>query len=263
MWGWGQSSHGRKGGSRETLPWAFRGSVLEGMGPHLHGDNPHRAKAKGAPPHLSLRRGRELAHHLPHVHCPSQEPCQRELHSVLDRLAQEQQRMGGRLYKFHLPNCSKNGFYHSKQVRVPWGPIPAKPHSPHTRCPVPNALQKAPSRSVKQGPALWLGSGRTTGQIIDEVRQTQTQSEEPFSTQGGTGPVAVTGRRRMRPAWWRNGSGWVCPRPWPELPSVRCAWCWVAGCSSSPASLTFFSPAVRGVSGWRAGALLVCVPPER
>eukprot|EP00069_Balaena_mysticetus_P011628 bmy_21272T0 len=43
------------------------------------------------------------------------EPCQRELYQVLDRLAREQQKSGDKLYKFYLPNCNKNGFYHSKQ----------------------------------------------------------------------------------------------------------------------------------------------------
>ncbi|XP_047619550.1 insulin-like growth factor-binding protein 1 [Phacochoerus africanus] len=46
------------------------------------------------------------------------EPCQRELYKVLDRLAREQQKAGDRLYKFYLPNCNKNGFYHSKQCET-------------------------------------------------------------------------------------------------------------------------------------------------
>lgn len=37
---------------------------------------------------------------------------------MLDRLAQEQETAGGGLYKFYLPNCDKNGLYHSKQVCV-------------------------------------------------------------------------------------------------------------------------------------------------
>ncbi|XP_036774760.1 insulin-like growth factor-binding protein 1 isoform X2 [Manis pentadactyla] len=46
------------------------------------------------------------------------EPCQRELYKVLDRLAKEQQKAGDELYKFYLPNCNKNGFYHSKQCET-------------------------------------------------------------------------------------------------------------------------------------------------
>ncbi|EPY87331.1 hypothetical protein CB1_000255001 [Camelus ferus] len=46
------------------------------------------------------------------------EPCQRELYKVLDRLAREQQKAGDKLYKFYLPNCNKNGFYHSKQCET-------------------------------------------------------------------------------------------------------------------------------------------------
>lgn len=45
-----------------------------------------------------------------------QEPCQRELYKVLERLAAAQQKAGDEIYKFYLPNCNKNGFYHSKQV---------------------------------------------------------------------------------------------------------------------------------------------------
>ncbi|XP_049996942.1 insulin-like growth factor-binding protein 1 isoform X2 [Alexandromys fortis] len=44
------------------------------------------------------------------------EPCQRELYKVLERLAAAQQKAGDEVYKFYLPNCNKNGFYHSKQV---------------------------------------------------------------------------------------------------------------------------------------------------
>ncbi|EDL76024.1 insulin-like growth factor binding protein 1, isoform CRA_a [Rattus norvegicus] len=43
------------------------------------------------------------------------EPCQRELYKVLERLAAAQQKAGDEIYKFYLPNCNKNGFYHSKQ----------------------------------------------------------------------------------------------------------------------------------------------------
>lgn len=46
-----------------------------------------------------------------------QGPCHRDLHEVLGRLSEEQQ-SSGQLYRFYLPNCSKNGFYHSRQVRA-------------------------------------------------------------------------------------------------------------------------------------------------
>ncbi|XP_007942324.1 insulin-like growth factor-binding protein 1 [Orycteropus afer afer] len=46
------------------------------------------------------------------------EPCQRELYKVLDRLAKDQQKAGEEIYKFYLPNCNKNGFYHSKQCET-------------------------------------------------------------------------------------------------------------------------------------------------
>ncbi|XP_014683887.3 insulin-like growth factor-binding protein 1 [Equus asinus] len=45
------------------------------------------------------------------------EPCKRELYKVLDRLAKEQQK-ADELYKFYLPNCNKNGFYHPKQCET-------------------------------------------------------------------------------------------------------------------------------------------------
>ncbi|KAK2516077.1 Igfbp1 [Columba guinea] len=44
-----------------------------------------------------------------------QGPCQKELYRALYKLAKAQQRSGGEIYKFYLPNCNKNGFYHSKQ----------------------------------------------------------------------------------------------------------------------------------------------------
>ncbi|XP_016053786.1 PREDICTED: insulin-like growth factor-binding protein 1 [Miniopterus natalensis] len=47
------------------------------------------------------------------------DPCQRELYDVLNKLAQEQQAAAGdRLHKFYLPNCHKNGMYHSKQCET-------------------------------------------------------------------------------------------------------------------------------------------------
>ncbi|XP_036896947.1 insulin-like growth factor-binding protein 1 [Sturnira hondurensis] len=45
-------------------------------------------------------------------------PCRQELHSVLERLAQERQEARGGPYRFYLPNCKKNGFYHSKQCQT-------------------------------------------------------------------------------------------------------------------------------------------------
>ncbi|XP_009466406.1 PREDICTED: insulin-like growth factor-binding protein 1 [Nipponia nippon] len=47
-----------------------------------------------------------------------QGPCQKELYRALYKLAKAQQRSGGEIYKFYLPNCSKNGFYHSKQCET-------------------------------------------------------------------------------------------------------------------------------------------------
>ncbi|XP_029786680.1 insulin-like growth factor-binding protein 1 [Suricata suricatta] len=47
----------------------------------------------------------------------SKGPCYQHLHEVLDRLAEEQ-RTSGQPYRFYLPNCSKNGFYHSKQCET-------------------------------------------------------------------------------------------------------------------------------------------------
>lgn len=47
-----------------------------------------------------------------------QGPCQKELYRALFKLVKAQQRSRGEVYKFYLPNCNKNGFYHSKQVRA-------------------------------------------------------------------------------------------------------------------------------------------------
>ncbi|KAL7976878.1 hypothetical protein Chor_008827, partial [Crotalus horridus] len=47
-----------------------------------------------------------------------QGPCQEELYKALDKLAKAQQTTGGQLYRFYLPNCNKNGFYHSKQCET-------------------------------------------------------------------------------------------------------------------------------------------------
>ncbi|XP_071660787.1 insulin-like growth factor-binding protein 1 isoform X2 [Patagioenas fasciata] len=47
-----------------------------------------------------------------------QGPCQKELYRALYKLTKAQQRSGGEIYKFYLPNCNKNGFYHSKQCET-------------------------------------------------------------------------------------------------------------------------------------------------
>ncbi|NXG22546.1 IBP1 protein, partial [Grallaria varia] len=47
-----------------------------------------------------------------------QGPCQKELYRALHKLAKAQQRSGGEIYKFYLPNCNKDGFYHSKQCET-------------------------------------------------------------------------------------------------------------------------------------------------
>ncbi|EHB09135.1 Insulin-like growth factor-binding protein 1 [Heterocephalus glaber] len=46
------------------------------------------------------------------------EPCQRELYRVLEQLAHAQQKAGEEIYKFYLPNCNRNGFYHSRQCET-------------------------------------------------------------------------------------------------------------------------------------------------
>uniref|UniRef100_A0A452S730 Insulin-like growth factor-binding protein 1 n=1 Tax=Ursus americanus TaxID=9643 RepID=A0A452S730_URSAM len=45
------------------------------------------------------------------------EPCRRELHRILAQLAEEHQ-SPRHLNNFYLPNCNKNGFYHSRQCRT-------------------------------------------------------------------------------------------------------------------------------------------------
>ncbi|KFW61192.1 Insulin-like growth factor-binding protein 1, partial [Pygoscelis adeliae] len=47
-----------------------------------------------------------------------QGPCQKELYRALYKLVKAQQRSGGEIYKFYLPNCNKNGLYHSKQCET-------------------------------------------------------------------------------------------------------------------------------------------------
>ncbi|XP_053570307.1 insulin-like growth factor-binding protein 1 [Bombina bombina] len=47
-----------------------------------------------------------------------QGPCQKELYKAMDKLAKAQQRTGEEIYRFHIPNCNRNGFYHSKQCEA-------------------------------------------------------------------------------------------------------------------------------------------------
>ncbi|XP_030059203.1 insulin-like growth factor-binding protein 1 [Microcaecilia unicolor] len=47
-----------------------------------------------------------------------QGPCQKELYRAMDKLAKLQQITGDETYRFHLPNCNRNGFYHSKQCEA-------------------------------------------------------------------------------------------------------------------------------------------------
>ncbi|KAM3928034.1 insulin-like growth factor-binding protein 1 isoform 1-T1 [Leptodactylus fuscus] len=47
-----------------------------------------------------------------------QGPCQKDLYRAMDRLTRYQQRTGEDLYRFHIPNCNRNGFYHSKQCET-------------------------------------------------------------------------------------------------------------------------------------------------
>lgn len=54
-----------------------------------------------------------------------QGPCQKDLYRALDKLAKAQQRAGENIYKFYLPNCNKNGFYHSKQCETSLSGEPA------------------------------------------------------------------------------------------------------------------------------------------
>ncbi|XP_054582545.1 insulin-like growth factor-binding protein 1 [Eptesicus fuscus] len=48
----------------------------------------------------------------------SKEPCRRELYEVLSKVAQEKTQAADGLYKFYMPNCHRNGMYHSKQCMV-------------------------------------------------------------------------------------------------------------------------------------------------
>ncbi|NWW20733.1 IBP1 protein, partial [Falcunculus frontatus] len=47
-----------------------------------------------------------------------QGPCQKELYRALYKLTKAQQGSRGEIYRFYLPNCNKNGFYHSKQCET-------------------------------------------------------------------------------------------------------------------------------------------------
>ncbi|XP_069768479.1 insulin-like growth factor-binding protein 4 isoform X2 [Narcine bancroftii] len=42
-------------------------------------------------------------------------PCQEEMQRAIDRIMQAQQRTNEELYRFHIPNCDKQGFYNLKQ----------------------------------------------------------------------------------------------------------------------------------------------------
>lgn len=47
-----------------------------------------------------------------------QGPCQKDLYKTMDKLVKAQQRPGEDVFKFHIPNCNRNGFYHSKQCEA-------------------------------------------------------------------------------------------------------------------------------------------------
>ncbi|XP_028606426.1 insulin-like growth factor-binding protein 1 [Podarcis muralis] len=55
-----------------------------------------------------------------------QAPCKKELYKALEKLTKDQQRIGGEIYRFYLPNCNRNGFYHSKQCETSLDRSPAK-----------------------------------------------------------------------------------------------------------------------------------------
>lgn len=60
-----------------------------------------------------------------HKKWKEQGPCQKELYRALDKLVKVQQRTGGPIYRFYLPNCTKSGFYHSKQCETSLDGSPA------------------------------------------------------------------------------------------------------------------------------------------
>ncbi|KAG8442695.1 hypothetical protein GDO86_011476 [Hymenochirus boettgeri] len=47
-----------------------------------------------------------------------QGPCQKDLYKIMDKLSKAQQRPGEDVYRFHIPNCNRNGFYHSRQCEA-------------------------------------------------------------------------------------------------------------------------------------------------
>ncbi|XP_010372900.1 insulin-like growth factor-binding protein 1 [Rhinopithecus roxellana] len=46
------------------------------------------------------------------------EPCRIELYRVVESLSKAQETSGEEISKFYLPNCNKNGFYHSRQCET-------------------------------------------------------------------------------------------------------------------------------------------------
>ncbi|EHH52140.1 Insulin-like growth factor-binding protein 1, partial [Macaca fascicularis] len=46
------------------------------------------------------------------------EPCRIELYRVVESLTKAQETSGEDISKFYLPNCNKNGFYHSRQCET-------------------------------------------------------------------------------------------------------------------------------------------------
>lgn len=60
--------------------------------------------------------------------------------------------MGDGLYKFYLPNCHRNGLYHSKQVRpgrgrrvpIPPAAAPCPKHAPQSPDPAPGSKAHTP-----------------------------------------------------------------------------------------------------------------------
>ncbi|XP_036103284.1 insulin-like growth factor-binding protein 1 [Molossus molossus] len=74
-------------------------------------------------------------------------PCQQELHTVLDRLAQDQETAGGSLYRFYLPNCDRSGLYHSKQCEASLDGEPGL-----CWCVYPQSGRKIPGSEVRGDP---------------------------------------------------------------------------------------------------------------
>ncbi|XP_014386015.1 PREDICTED: insulin-like growth factor-binding protein 1 [Myotis brandtii] len=115
-------------GVAETLPWAGerRASRVEPWLPSWEGSRPvapsaeaEEANPEGLPSVWSALSSYESIRALGISDIKNwKDPCQRELYDVLAKLAQERTRVGDGLYKFYLPNCHKNGLYHSKQCMV-------------------------------------------------------------------------------------------------------------------------------------------------